>query len=240
MFEQSVIREGQNSARSAVTLPVAIGLHAVAVVSAAFAAVWQVSFPLKSPAQYEQFLQPPVIHLPAGNPQPKPQPKQQNAPPRVAQIQQAPTVIPDEVRPVEAAPGPSDAPFDPTATAGGDNSLPGDGFGPGGPGIIEAPVAEPPRPVGGDVKAPIIITRVEPVYPAIAVKLRRNGFVIVSAIIDEQGNVIDASVLKSTDALFEQPALSAVQRWKYKPGTLYGRPISTIFNLTVTFKITGS
>jgi hypothetical protein len=29
-----------------------------------------------------------------------------------------------------------------------------------------------------------------------------------------------------------------VQQWQFKPGTLYGRPVDTIFDLTITFQIT--
>jgi TonB family protein len=237
MFEQSVVQEGRGARRSAVTLPVSIALHAVAISSALFAAVWQVDFPLRSPDQYQRLILDRPVDVPAGSPsRPKAPPKPQATAPKIAQVQQTPTVIPDEVRPVEAPTGPADAPVDPTAEGPGS----GDEIGVGnsnGPGLGDAVEGEPPRPVGGDVKAPVNIFRVDPPYPPAAAKMRLNGFVIVTAIIDEHGNVINASVLKSTHPLFEQPAINAVQRWKYKPGTLYGRAISTIFNLTVSFQI---
>jgi protein TonB len=119
-----------------------------------------------------------------------------------------------------------------------------EGSGTGGP---EAPVAPPPPPpppppsgplrVGGDVKAPTVVSRAEPEYTETARKARVAGVVVVEAIIDKNGNVDHVKVIKGLPMGLGEQAESAVRRWKFKPGTLNGRPVDTIFNLTVTFKL---
>jgi protein TonB len=100
-----------------------------------------------------------------------------------------------------------------------------------------APKPEVPLRVGGDVKAPVVITRVEPTYPEVARKARIAGIVIVECIIDKTGNVTNVQVLKPLPFGLDQAAVDAVKRWKFKPGTLNGQPVDVIFNLTVNFKL---
>ena len=122
-----------------------------------------------------------------------------------------------------------------------------EGSGSGGP---EAPVAppapEPPPPppppagplrVGGAVKAPVVNNRVQPQYTEAARKARIEGTVIVEAIIDKNGNVDHVKVVKGLPAGLSEQAEAAVKRWKFKPGTMNGTNVDTIFNLTVTFKL---
>ena len=91
--------------------------------------------------------------------------------------------------------------------------------------------------VGGDVKAPVAITRVEPTYTEVARKARIEGMVIIEAIIDRDGNVTDARLLKPLPLGLGDQALDAVRRWKFKPGTLNGQPVPVIYNLTVNFRL---
>jgi TonB family protein len=44
-------------------------------------------------------------------------------------------------------------------------------------------------------------------------------------------------VLKPLPFGLDQAAADAVQRWKFRPGTLNGQPVDVIFNLTVNFKL---
>ena len=69
-----------------------------------------------------------------------------------------------------------------------------------------------PQRVGGDVKAPTTISRVDPQYTELARKARVEGIVILEAIIDRNGNVTDARVLKPLPLGLDQAALEAVKR----------------------------
>jgi TonB family protein len=91
--------------------------------------------------------------------------------------------------------------------------------------------------VGGDVKAPIVINRVEPIYPEEARKARIMGVVIVRAVITRDGVVKDVQVLKPLPFGLDQAAVDAVKQWTFKPATLEGKPVDVYFNLTINFKL---
>lgn len=115
-----------------------------------------------------------------------------------------------------------------------------------GSGGVEAPVEKAPEPeptpnvplrVGGNVKAPVTAHRVDPDYTETARAARVAGVVVVEAIIDKQGNVDAVKIVKDLPMGLGAEAVKAVRKWKFKPGTLNGEPVATIFNLTVNFKL---
>ncbi|MNC85165.1 transport protein TonB [compost metagenome] len=122
-----------------------------------------------------------------------------------------------------------------------DARAPGSGLS-GVPGSIAAPLPpQPPWPaaagairVGGQIRAPVLVQRVNPVYPAIAQSARVQGVVILEAVIGEDGRVRDARVLRSIP-LLDQAALDAVKQWAYEPTRLNGAPVPVIMTVTVQF-----
>lgn len=100
-------------------------------------------------------------------------------------------------------------------------------------------VGDTPVRVGGNVKAPVVIesTRVTPQYTEIARRARIQGLVIIEAVIDRQGNVTEARIIKGLPMGLENEALNAVKRWKFRPGTLNGQPVPVYFNLSVNFRL---
>ncbi len=96
---------------------------------------------------------------------------------------------------------------------------------------------QPPLRVGGDVKPPVIINRVEPVYTEVARKAAISGLVILEVIIDRAGTVKDAHVLKPLPFGLDQAAIEAVRKWTFRPGSLNGRPVDVIYTLTVNFRV---
>ncbi len=101
------------------------------------------------------------------------------------------------------------------------------------------PPIEPQGPirVGGDVTRPEKISGPNPQYTEIARKARIQGVVIVEAIIDKGGNVTNVRVLKPLPMGLDQAAVDAVQKWKFKPATLNGKPVDVYYNLTVNFRL---
>jgi len=91
--------------------------------------------------------------------------------------------------------------------------------------------------VGGDVKAPVVIRRVNPLYPEEARQHNVSGIVILEVLIDKNGRVKDAMVMKSLPFGLSQAAIDAVRQWEFQPGTLNGEPVDVIFNLTINFKL---
>ena len=94
-----------------------------------------------------------------------------------------------------------------------------------------------PMRVGGDVSAPVAIKRIDPQYTEVARSARMEGVVIIEAIIDTNGRVTDARVLKSLGMGLDDSALDAVKRWRFTPGKLNGQPVPVIYNLTVNFRL---
>ncbi|MGB8472580.1 MAG: TonB family protein [Candidatus Acidiferrum sp.] len=94
-----------------------------------------------------------------------------------------------------------------------------------------------PIRVGGRVQAPRAIYTPAPEYPSVAKTARIQGVVVISAILDEQGNVVQMKVVSGPFLLY-QAALDAVSRWKYQPTYLNGEPISVEMNIVVTFQLT--
>jgi protein TonB len=109
-------------------------------------------------------------------------------------------------------------------------------------GLPSAPVALPsPTPesihrVGGDVREPIEIGRVQPQYPESCRNHRSQGVVLLEAVIDTRGRVTNIRDLRPGLC----PALiaacrDALSQWRYRPATLHGKPVSVY--LTATFNV---
>jgi periplasmic protein TonB len=76
---------------------------------------------------------------------------------------------------------------------------------------------------------------VDPEYPELARQAHISGTIVVDAVIDERGNVVQARVV-SGHPLLIAAALRAVQQWKYEPTSLNGQPISVELLVEVHFR----
>lgn len=111
-------------------------------------------------------------------------------------------------------------------------------------GIAPSPLAPPapgssgpamPVRVGGDVRPPRVIYSLQPDYPDIAKMTNVEGTVVLDAVIDTAGNVVNARVI-SGPALLRKPALDSVKQWKYEPSRLDGQPTSVEMVVSIQFK----
>jgi len=157
----------------------------------------------------------------------------------------APTFIPRAVPTV-----PSDAAPPDEAIAAGMVAVPGGipggqigGITGGMPGlaapVAAAPVAEgPKRPIriGGNVKPPRLIFGPAAIYPALAAQGHIHGLVVIDAVIDEHGNVVQEKVV-SGHPLLLQAALKAVSERKYEPTILDGEPTPVDLRVEVNFQM---
>ena len=73
--------------------------------------------------------------------------------------------------------------------------------------------------------------------PVISEKVRKRapGSVHILFIVDERGRVVQPKVQKSTDPIFERPALNAVKQWKFEPGKRNGEPVRFRMRVPITF-----
>jgi len=101
--------------------------------------------------------------------------------------------------------------------------------------LDQAPATKPMR-VGGEIREPQKLVHVNPAYPEMARAARVSGTVVIDCLIDPQGRVAEAHVVRSTP-LLDQAALTAVKKWRYTP-TLYGGiPVPVLMTVTVRFQI---
>lgn len=83
--------------------------------------------------------------------------------------------------------------------------------------------------------APEVIRRVDPM---VADHVRAAGgerLSVVEAVIDEEGNVVDAYYI-SGDPEWGRSVVQAVRQWKFKPGTIDGKPTPVRFRITSRFR----
>jgi protein TonB len=176
-------------------------------------------------------------------PPPPPPPRANNAPAKTAASNQnaAPVAAPSHIEPEPA--GPID---DDRGAVGGVEGGVSGGVAGGIVGSIGAAAPPPPPPpattpgepfrIGGDIKPPTLVRRVEPVYSELALKAHVEGTVILEAIIDENGTVQSAKVLRSVP-LLDNSAVAAVTQWRYSPVILNGRPVPVVLTVVFSFKI---
>jgi TonB family protein len=93
-----------------------------------------------------------------------------------------------------------------------------------------------PLRVGGSIPVPAKIKDADAVYPPIARAAGVTGAVIIEAVIDTDGRVRDARVLRSIP-LLDEAALNAVKEWQYTPTILQGVARPVIMTLTVNFSL---
>lgn len=105
--------------------------------------------------------------------------------------------------------------------------------------------APPPAPsstvgvvrIGADIKQPKQLKRVEPTYPDDARAAGITGMVILEVLLDTQGRVKQAAILRHVTPSIDAAALSAVQQWVYQPTLLNGAPVEVVFTVTVNFSM---
>jgi protein TonB len=85
------------------------------------------------------------------------------------------------------------------------------------------------------LKPPRQTYSIDPEYPALARQAHISGTVVVEAVIDERGNVVQAHAV-SGHPLLLSAALGAVFQWKYEPTSLNGQPVSVELRVLVVFR----
>ncbi|MGH9673751.1 MAG: energy transducer TonB [Bryobacteraceae bacterium] len=121
------------------------------------------------------------------------------------------------------------------------------GLGMGRPGVAPsenvARPKEPPKPpapvrlrVGGNVRPPVLIQEVRPVYPPLARAARVSGIVRLESIIARDGRV-QAIRVASGHPLLTGAAVEAVRQWRYRPTHLNDEPVEVILQIEVSFNL---
>ncbi|HEY7189452.1 MAG TPA: TonB family protein [Vicinamibacterales bacterium] len=182
-------------------------------------------------------------------PPPPPPPPPAPAAPKPAATPAAAAAVNPAAAPVEppkeiAAERPSDEGINDGVPGGVEGGVPGGILGGVVGGLPEAPPPPPPPPVqrgpiriGGQIKAPALVKRIEPAYPPIAVSAHLEGVVILEAIVDREGKVNEVTLLRSLHPLLDREAELAVKQWRYSPLVLNGIAERFVVTVTLSFHL---
>jgi periplasmic protein TonB len=90
--------------------------------------------------------------------------------------------------------------------------------------------------ISAGVTKGLLIHRVDPGYPPLARSARIQGEVVLTAIIDANGQIQNLQLV-SGHPMLVPAALSAVRQWRYKPYLLNGQPVEVETTVTVIFTL---
>lgn len=237
MLSESLIesRRYKIDSRKLAILPIVIGIHALVLLGFVISSIWHISYIEEPPIKVTLFTAPPPP--PAAKPksvqeEARPQPQANVAPTNVPEFR--PDVSQASVGEVEGA---VEGGFDWGWESGYGSAVDGVPGGiPEGVPVPKPPEDEPVR-IGVTVQGelPVAIHKVNPEYPEIAKRARIEGIVVLDAIINKDGTVGNIKVLRSLNPLLDQAAIQAVKKWKYIPGKVNGKPVTSYLTVTVRF-----
>lgn len=225
------------------TVSVSVALHVVLIAAALIVPLFMDDI-LPAPGEVVRaFFVTPAEVAPPPPPPPPPPPAGVRAAARTPVAPQ-PAEAPRFVAPIEV---PELAPPEESLSLlGVEGGVPGgvEGGVPGGVvggivGGLPAEVAPPPAKVvriGGQLLAPKLVHRVDPVYPALAQRARLQATLVLEAWVDKEGRVKNVKVLRGVP-LLDEPAMEAVKQWRYRPLLLNGEATEFVLTVNISFKL---
>jgi TonB family protein len=110
---------------------------------------------------------------------------------------------------------------------------------------FQAPVQEPSAPghgvfrVGKGVAPPVLLSKTEPEYSEQARKARYQGSVMLYVQIDPSGEPTNIKVVRALGLGLDQKAMEAIAKWKFRPGSKEGNPVTVEATIEVSFRLSG-
>ncbi len=86
---------------------------------------------------------------------------------------------------------------------------------------------------------PTVLRAAKTRYTTEAMRQKIEGQVLVAAIVDEEGQVSDATIAKSLDKTYglDEEALATARLWHFRPGSLKGKPVPVAVQLEFDYRI---
>jgi periplasmic protein TonB len=109
----------------------------------------------------------------------------------------------------------------------------GNGYGPGSGGNTGGGVYR----IGGGVSAPVPIFTPEAEFSDEARRAKYQGVVLISLIVDAQGNPQNPRVSRPLGMGLDEKALEAVKKYKFKPAMKEGKPVPVMMSIEVNFRL---
>jgi protein TonB len=86
-------------------------------------------------------------------------------------------------------------------------------------------------------KEPVPVKKVVPFYPEIAKRAGVEGKVYIKALVDKEGKVKKAVVLKTDAEIFNQAAFDAVYQWVFTPAVMNNGPVAVWVVVPFNFQL---
>jgi TonB family protein len=97
--------------------------------------------------------------------------------------------------------------------------------------------ADATLPCGSGVTMPRVIKERKPQYTQDTMRAKVQGTVEMQAVVNPDGTVTMARVIKSLHPDLDEQALLAVKQWRFDPGTRDGRPVPVLVTIEMTFTL---
>jgi TonB family protein len=92
--------------------------------------------------------------------------------------------------------------------------------------------------VGGGVTAPtVLFPKVDPEYTEEARVAKYSGTVVLFLEIAPEGVAQNIRVVKGLGLGLDEKAVEAIGKWRFKPGTKDGEPVTVMANIEVNFRL---
>jgi protein TonB len=78
---------------------------------------------------------------------------------------------------------------------------------------------------------------VTPQYPETSLWTKISGSVVMSALIEKNGDIGGLQVIKPVGAGLDEAAYDGVKKWKYQPYLINGQPVEVVTQITVNFQL---
>ncbi|HXF12475.1 MAG TPA: energy transducer TonB [Terriglobales bacterium] len=89
----------------------------------------------------------------------------------------------------------------------------------------------------GDVAPPKVVRKSEPAYTDEARSFKLQGTIQVRLIVNKDGSPENIQIVKPLGLGLDDEAVRAIQKWRFKPGSLKGVPVATLIDVEVDFRL---
>jgi TonB family protein len=102
-----------------------------------------------------------------------------------------------------------------------------------GAGILDPGAVYQP---GVDVSEPVVLSKVDPEYTAVARKLHVHGIVVLKIVVQPDGTARDFRVTQPLGYGLDEKAIEAIHRWRFQPGMKDGNAVSVRATVDAIFR----
>ena len=104
-------------------------------------------------------------------------------------------------------------------------------------GAVQGDTTKPPADFVPVEKAPVVIAKTEPVYPALAMKAGIEGTVWVKIWVDKTGKPRDVVIIKSEQEILNKSTLDAAWQFRFTPAYIKDKPVDVWVSVPFKFKL---